>query len=244
MKKIAIFVEGQTELIFIRKLILLLFSSIPLSFECLQLRAGNLNKIPYSTINEFSQIHFMIINVEGDEKVLSAIIEYEDKITKKGYTKIIGIRDMYSEQYKKTCGKKINKDCIEKHIQVSNDIICNRMANPENVSYHFSIMEIESWWLAMHSIFKEINDVLTTEKISTIINCKINDIDPEIEFFRPSKIVALILSKIGINNHKSETNSESIVSKITIENIEEILLGERASSYKNLLQELKQITSV
>jgi len=72
MKKIAIFVEGQGEQIFIRNLLFCgdLVNLSEVSFECIDLR-GNPTPFPYRNPN--AEVHFQIVNVGNDEKVLSAI---------------------------------------------------------------------------------------------------------------------------------------------------------------------------
>ncbi len=77
MKKVAIFVEGQGEQIFVRHLIKNLIEPNKFSFECLCLRAENLDKVPYTHKNEYAEVHFLIINAQGDGSPL--------KNEKKGY---------------------------------------------------------------------------------------------------------------------------------------------------------------
>ncbi len=57
MKKVAIFVERQGEQIFIRCLLNELIEPTKFSFECLCLRAGNLDSVPYPYKNEYSEIN-------------------------------------------------------------------------------------------------------------------------------------------------------------------------------------------
>jgi hypothetical protein len=59
--KIAFFVEGQGELIFIRNILFHLLDPSIFSFKCLKLHAGNLKDAPYEQINPSAYIHFQII---------------------------------------------------------------------------------------------------------------------------------------------------------------------------------------
>jgi hypothetical protein len=60
MRKFAIFVEGQTELITVRELLLKKFNYV-VSIECITLfKKGNLRKVPYDFSNPNAQFHFLI----------------------------------------------------------------------------------------------------------------------------------------------------------------------------------------
>ena len=98
MKRIAIFAEGQTELIFIRNLLLKVVDPSKLSFECFELISHKPCTVPYQYPNQSAEIHFLILNVRGDEAVLSSIREREkDLVERGGYDRIIGLRDMYCD---------------------------------------------------------------------------------------------------------------------------------------------------
>jgi len=52
MKKVAVFVEGQGEQVFVRHLLYYLLEPTKFSFECLRLRSENLEEVPYAYENE------------------------------------------------------------------------------------------------------------------------------------------------------------------------------------------------
>ncbi len=117
MRKVAIFTEGQGELIFIRYLLFKIIGYEHLSFECLELRSDKLFNVPhkFGSPNN-AKVHFMIVNVGNDEKVLSAIAERETRLVKQGYDEIIGIRDMYSREYRKRANT-VDQQVVESFIQ-------------------------------------------------------------------------------------------------------------------------------
>jgi len=73
LQKIAIFVEGQGELIFIRKLLVLLNEPAQISFGCFKLYGHAQQEVPYQYKNPYAKVHFNIINVGNDERVLTVI---------------------------------------------------------------------------------------------------------------------------------------------------------------------------
>jgi len=139
--KIVVFVEGQGELVFFRVILFQLLRDVPFSFECMKLHSKEIHGVPYAVKNPKAKVHFTIIDVENDTKVLSIIKEQEQKLLQKGYSKIIGLRDMYSESYIKHSGGVISEDVNNKFIKNANSII-QLMSDPEKVSFYFSIMEI------------------------------------------------------------------------------------------------------
>ena len=71
MRKVAIFTEGQGDQIFVCELLLRVVSyEVALSIECLQLRAGNFQKARPNYPNPNSTVHYLIVDVGNDEKVL------------------------------------------------------------------------------------------------------------------------------------------------------------------------------
>jgi len=99
MKKIAIFVEGQTELITVREFLLREFD-YTVKIECRTLfKPGKFNKAPYDYNSSDAEFHFQIVNVGNDTAVLQRILEREKHMWNSGYEKIIGLRDMYSQIY-------------------------------------------------------------------------------------------------------------------------------------------------
>lgn len=100
MKKIVVFTEGQGELIFVRHILIQLIGYEQLSFECFDLRSDLLLTVPYKHNPPNAQIHYLIVNVGTDERVLSAIIDRYEKFVNQGF-EIVGLRDMYSAEYRK-----------------------------------------------------------------------------------------------------------------------------------------------
>ena len=89
MRKIAIFTEGQSELIFVRNYLLRIIDNSKISFECLRLHSETMEQVPHKFSSPNPDYFFLIINVAGDEKVLSAIKERENGLFNKGFCEIL-----------------------------------------------------------------------------------------------------------------------------------------------------------
>ncbi len=140
MKKIAIFVEGQTEKIFVREFLLRLFqwNSNAISLECFNLfRDDDLESSEYpfpDIIHENSDFYFQILNIGNDKSVLTRMKNREKYYWNLGFNKVIGLRDMYSKDYRKI-SMKIDETVNQEFIFNHQSIISEDFEQPENVKF-------------------------------------------------------------------------------------------------------------
>lgn len=244
MRKVAIFAEGQTELIFARDFLLRLIDPSKLSLECWELLAHKLSRVPYLYSCPNPEMHFMIINVHGDEGVLSSIWEREKSlIEKSGYEMIIGLRDMYSEAYKKLSRGVINDDISNQFIQSHNSTI-QKMTYQDRIKLYFAIMEIEAWFLAMYNIFQRIDSALTVEYIEEKLGFDLRRIDPQEEFFKPSNQVRDVLLLSGRQYDKKESDIENITSKMILADFDNAVENNRCECFDTFYQELRAYNGI
>jgi len=134
MHKLAIFVEGQTELLIVKNLIFLLFDNSVLNIFCIKLigDASRYNSLNYSVPQPFIEI--LLVDVGNDERVLTSIKEREKNLFKSGYSKIIGLRDMRSEEYLKKSHNKIIPSVITYFERLVNEEL-SKLSKPEKISF-------------------------------------------------------------------------------------------------------------
>jgi len=213
LRKIAVFTEGLTELIFARWFLLRVIDNSKLSFECIELLAHSESPAPYAYRCPDPQVYFHIINVHGDEGVLSSIREREKQLISAGYDQIIGLRDMYSETYMKLSPQKINDDITNRIIN-SHRASIEQMANRDKIKLFFAIMELEAWFLGMYNLFRKIDPVLTVDFIKEKLGIDLQSVDPQREFYKPSEQLGLIHVLCGRKYGKKREQIESICSKM------------------------------
>jgi hypothetical protein len=158
MNKLAIFVEGQTEQIFIEKLVRHLGGHHNMSIQVQRLEGGGKNRprtiTQISGTNEVTnQDYFILImNCGQDERVKSDIIERYDGLITSGYQVIIGVRDVYPSP--------------RNAIQRLREGLAFRLPTvPIIPLFVLEIMEIEAWFLAEHTHFLHIHPDLTIDRI-------------------------------------------------------------------------------
>ena len=238
MKRIAIFAEGQTELIFIRNLLLKVLNPSKLSFECFELISHKQSTIPYQYPNPSADIHFLILNVHGDEGVLSSIKEREKNlIEKSGYERIIGLRDMYSGEYVKRSPGVINDQISNIIIQRHNQTIGD-MTHFDRIKLYFAIMEIEAWFLGMYNLFSKIDSVLTVEYIKDKLGIDLTNSDPQKEYYRPSNQVNSIFQLCGREYKKKQGEIECICSNIDSSDLDAARENSRCACFDDFYKEL------
>ena len=237
MRKVAIFTEGQSEQIFIRHLLLQVMDCSKISFRCLRLYAGRDIPAKYDYLNPNAEIHFLIVNVGQDEKVLSILKEREANLIRKGFDRIVGLRDMYSEEYSKRSNSEINNSVTMSFIDGWNSTI-QKMSDPSKIRMHIAIMEIEAWFLAIYHIFERMNSILSVDYIENKLGINLADIDPQTEFFIPSEEVNRIFQLVGLQYKKKEHDIESICSKINNDDLCNAFKNGRCSRLKDFYEEL------
>lgn len=238
MNKVAIFTEGQSDQIFIRHFLIHTFGWEKISFKCFKLYADEITPVKFDHCNNHAKIHFLIVNVGNDEKVLDVVKERLDGLIQHGYEKIFALRDMYSEAYCRRAGHKIDKKITVEFISNSQKAIRN-LNHSDKIKIYFAIMELEAWLLGMYNLFERINKRLTIDYIKKKLQYDLKTIDPQKEFFKPSDIVDDILRLVNKRYRKTEHDIESICSRIENGNdFLNIFANGRCASFKKFFDEI------
>ena len=179
MVKIAFFVEGQTERIFLEKLLDCYYTHPNFSVESQEYRGGKSKIITHSLYdtNEV-QYYFLIFDVGGDGKVGGAIFERAEKLLNvDNFSHVFGIRDLYDKR----------KDELPNIIKSFNEIFQDEEIL-QQISMIVAIMEIEAWFLADYNFFSRIHNKLTVEFINTLLQINIKSDNIE-DYRHPSKMI-------------------------------------------------------
>jgi hypothetical protein len=158
MNKIAIFVEGQTELIFADRLVRELAHGSGLAIEHAEAIGGasgarRVRVFKHAAQIDCRRIYLLIVNCCGDANVKSDIRDRYQGLVQEGYTAIFGLRDVYG---------------TFTHQQVPKlRAFLNLNIPTEPIAVHLilAIMEIEAWFLAEYTHFMKIDDTLTPDLI-------------------------------------------------------------------------------
>jgi len=207
MKKIAVFVEGQTELIFMKELITQVVGTRGLVISSGKFMGGNksprmLTELKISTPDNTTQYYFMIYDCATDNRVKTDIIDQLQSLQNASFTNIIGIRDVYPDdiaKVKKYLFYGIPKSSIK-------------------ISIILAVNETEAWFLAEDMHYNKIDPKLTLD----IANCEAK-IDLKIASTEtiphPAEILNNIYQHVGKAYHKDKKQVQRTVNKLDYANL-------------------------
>jgi hypothetical protein len=163
MKKLAIFVEGKTEQLFVEKLLFEIAGRHALEIVKFKATGGaqpgtrRLEVITAATAPAAPaparKYYIMLVDCGTDNRVKSDIVDNYRSLAASGYSAIIGIRDVYPDA---------------SHAEIARlrtGLNTGLPTVPIVVSFILGIMEIESWFLSEFTHFERINPALTPARI-------------------------------------------------------------------------------
>lgn len=161
MRRLAIFVEGYTELLFVDRLIQEIAENRKIAIQHRKIRGGGKKSGLPKTIIELQtpvttshqSLYFLIVDCGGEDLVAQRIREEHEPLTSRGYEKIIGMRDVFPN---------FSHAEIPKLKQGLRYGVKTSLAP---VQFILSVMELEAWFLAEHNHFLQIDTTLTAEMI-------------------------------------------------------------------------------
>ena len=214
MARISIFVEGATELIIVRNLILEKYNW-QVNVNCYKIIKDE-NIIPTKLDNQClsSENFYNIFECGNDDRVLSAMLNRASKLLEKNDC-IVGLRDMHSNLYC-NLSNKVDNFVIEKMYTTSMEEINRRGFTNDKIKLCFSIMKIEAWYLGMPWVLEKINRILTIEEIKKI-GLDLEKNNPETEYFNPQNVLEKVLSIAQMDYHKHHDEIEKFSRNYTYE---------------------------
>jgi hypothetical protein len=241
MEKIAIFVEGHAERIFVRDFLMKKHDYSNIKLKCFQLEK---DKVPmpaeYDFICQDYTCEYQLTCVGNDDTVIPYILEQEQLLCNTGFTKIIGLRDMYSKQYKKFCpSKQIDSTLNDKFINSAKATIQDNAKTSIPITICFAIMEIEAWFLNLHYVFECIDARLTKEFIAQELGWDIDNECAEQKFFNPANNLEHLYQSIGNKYDKHAGEVEAIMAVLKKEHFEKLYQSDKSPSFRNFVDILK-----
>jgi len=209
MKKIALFVEGQTDQIFTEKLIREIIGKHGFSITSYKFWGGNnsIRKPLLLTTQNASadtEYYFVIYDCGGDGKVQSDIRERLDSLQEESFSLVIGIRDVYPET-----------DIVKLRQYLYFDIYPK---TDVPVKIILAVNEIEAWFLAEETHYPKISKRIsfeTANEVAAIDICK----DNTENIPHPSDILKQIYIKGKTTYDKSKEKAQRTVSVLDYENL-------------------------
>lgn len=157
MKKIAFFVEGQTEQFFIKKLLIEIAGVKNINVQLKTFFGkgkSSQNVFPRTDIAENVKHTALVYNCGGDESVKSRILEEYQDLLDDGYMEVIGVRDLYPLTELSKLENRLLNGLILKGRVIE-------LPLPVGASIITAVREIEDWFLIEYNHFTCIDAELT-----------------------------------------------------------------------------------
>jgi len=208
-KKIACFVEGQTEQIFVEKLFQEIAGYKKISIETYKFQGGKANRRIQplkSSIVKSAPFFVLLYDCGSDSQVVSDIRKQHESLTNSGYEKILGLRDLYPLPLGK-------KEELEKGIK---GFLKPLQKRGIPISINLAVMEIEAWFFAEWHYFYKLDNRLNPDFILQELGWDLTNIDVE-QRLHPSQDLDDIYQLIGGKYDKSEKISQEIINFLDYE---------------------------
>ena len=162
-KKLAIFVEGQTEQLLIEKLVNRAATTKNFLVKKTKLFGGKRKNNPriltLEAVSSHNQYFVLIVDSAQDERVKSDIMDQYNSLVRAGYQKIIGVRDARPAAKNPTEVPRLRKG-------LNSQLPCGSVP----ILFVLSIMELEAWLMAEYFHFPRIHVDITHQRIKNELN--------------------------------------------------------------------------
>ena len=160
MRKIAFFVEGATEQLFITKFFEAVCNKESLSISAIKGKGGGKLSISFTTISAQSitdktEYFVLIVDCSGESKIASYIKDRRAGLIDNGYEKIVGIRDVFPN---------ISRNQIPSLLK---GLYYGMPQVPIRTDFILAVMETEAWFLSEHTHFTNINPILDSNLVKS-----------------------------------------------------------------------------
>lgn len=209
MQKLAIFVEGLTERLFVERLIREITHRRNVQVEVKDVLGprGNRRIRLISKDPDIEQAGYILIqNCCGDQNVVWEVRNQYSSLAKNGYNAIIGLRDLRPKTLDEM---KLLLGTSKKSFNFG------LRTNPIQVQWILALMEIEAWFLAEHTHFTRIHSDLTLEKIHADLGFDPSLHDME-ERPTPAEDLHNVYNLVGLSYTKTAEELERTITALDI----------------------------
>lgn len=203
MTKLAVFVEGQTEQLFVQRLVQEVAGRNNVAMDLRKGLFGGRSGVPRRLVQLESsdargkQFFVLIVDSATDNRVASDIREQYESLVRAGYSRVLGLRDVYPQSHseipliKRALGRILPKGSIP-------------------VDIVLAIMEIEAWFLAEYTHFERFDSRLTLEKVNQAVGDDVQTLDVE-NIAHPSDTLNTVYELVGrVYGKKKDQVSDTV----------------------------------
>lgn len=237
MKKIAFFVEGQTEKLFLRKLLAEIAgrtAAVQLELRKGVGRAGRRwLKLEFSNPRDasFLDYHVLIVDSSNCENVLSDMIEQQPFLQREGYSAAVALRDAFD-------GAKVKDPSKVPALERSLEKYACSLLSESGVPWCIvlAVMEIEAWFVAEFTHFERIDRRLTCQTIKDNLGFDPSTDDAE-TLAHPAVKLAAMYAIVGEHYVKRKAEARRTVKSLDYAHVY-VEVEKRAPRIRGLLNQI------
>lgn len=211
MRKLALFVEGQTEQILAQRLIEEIAGKHDVQIETVRAQGGSTLKSPrrFLPLNGHkpngARYYVLICDSSCDSSVVTDICEQYATLVQQGYHLALGLRDVFPLAV-----------ASAPQIQMAMDKVLPKGSIPARVL--LSITEVEAWFVAEETHYARINPNLTEDRIAAVLGAAPHTVNVE-QLQQPSETLKRIYQTVGMTYAKNRRRVERTVDAIDCANL-------------------------
>jgi hypothetical protein len=206
MKRIAIFVEGLTEQILVRRMLEVVMKNRDIAIQSVKITGGHNTRVSL-TVMQAARVarntgyYVLIYDCGGETNVKSYLMMQRQSLVDKGYTCILGLRDVYPNftheeipRLKKGLNYQVPQRGALTHI-------------------HLAVMETEAWFLGEYTHFKRISKKLTPAYIEKHLGFNPQKENME-ERYNPANDLKRVYKLVNHDYTKKRVRLTNIIGKL------------------------------
>lgn len=201
MRQIKLIVEGQTERIFVEKLVEAIAGVFPYRIEFREFRGGVIRVSGFRANSDQPDVEIELFDVGNDEQVRTFIEDRLNGFLHSGATGVYGLRDVFAGS---------NRQDVDVEVNRRNDLdLSGKYGIP--VKIFLAKREIEAWFLSCPDFLRSIHDSLTVPFVRDRLGIDLSVIEIE-DIDRPASFLNSILDLVGLRYRKRKGETHSIIS--------------------------------
>lgn len=206
-RKLAVFVEGQTESIFVKQLLVEIAGEKNISFSVIS--NPKMIRLTNDATQDENKYFVLIVDCHGDDSVKTRILENRNGLIKNNYELVIGLRDIHPIAREKIPQLKLGMKTgvPTKDLQIE---IC------------LAKMEVEAWFLQEETHYQKVDARLTNEFIVNNIGFDPSS-DCAEDLDSPAELLKSIYQLVGKSYTKKSANVQRTVDSLDYEEVYTIL---------------------
>ena len=209
MRRLAVFVEGDTDQAFMERLIAEVVGHNQVVIDVTNsLCSGapwSITASTYTTQRDDTSFYVLIVNCGNDERVVGAINERYDHLVAAGYDLIIGMRDVLPR-------------AIEEVDRLRAALERNLAHGPLRVELVLAVMELEAWFLGEVTHLVKLDHRLTTQFIERELGVDLDTIDIQ-AVEHPTRVLNRIYRLVGRRYLKGRFRAQQTLGALDFDEI-------------------------